>query len=189
MTCLTVSIFDAAFLFVFIVIYALIEIEIEGPDGWAKNLPTPKNFLFHLSLYHVYMVTLAILIICAFVYYRDTKQCLEDDEKSTMYKIRSVVSRILFMAVAFFLLQDFIWFVLNPSFTVSKYTSEHIQWHTSWFMGIPVFNYVGLAFIVLAFIISPERGDMLASAVTLVCLLVLTVLLSPLYHKFYINSH
>ena len=40
-------------------IYALIEIEIEGKNGWMKNLPTPYVVRFgdkNMTLYHIYML-------------------------------------------------------------------------------------------------------------------------------------
>lgn len=180
---------ESLFLFVFALVYALIEIEIEGPDGWAKNLPTPQNFCFHLSLYHVYMILLACIVICGFVYFRDTKECLEDNTRSTEYRVRSVVSRVLFMLVAFFLLQDFLWFVMNPSYTVCKYSAQHISWHSPWYFGLPWFNFVGFGLLALAVLISPERSNMLFSIVVLGSLLGLSVAVAPTYHSFYVSHH
>ena len=45
---------ESLFICIFALLYALLEIEIEGQDGWAKNLPTPQIFL-HFTQYHVIM--------------------------------------------------------------------------------------------------------------------------------------
>ena len=66
---------DALFVWLFALVFAMIEIEVEGKDGWAKNLPTPKNVLAHLSLYHIYMILLAVVVVSGFVYFRYQKPC------------------------------------------------------------------------------------------------------------------
>lgn len=179
---------DAFILFLFATLYACIEIEIEGPNGWAANLPTAKNFLGHLTLYHVYMVALAAIIVSGFAYYRSSKPC-KDATKSTFTKLRAGVANIVFMLTLFFLLQDFLWFVLNPSFTIKKYTSSYIPWHKPWFAGIPWFVYVGGAMLLLAFVISPDRKELAVCGTTSGLLLGGIIAAAPLYHKFYNKVH
>ena len=39
---------------------------------------------------------------------------------------------------------DFLWFVLNPHFGVSRFSKAHVWWFRSWYLGIPRDYYVGL---------------------------------------------
>ena len=135
---------DSSFVFVLALVYAAIEIEIEGPDGWAKNLPTPQNFLGHLSLYHVYMIFLAVCILSGFYYFRNTaiktesSHVVEPKKRPNLaLRILTVIGQILWMLIFFFLIQDLLWFVLNPSYTINGYCASKIPWHTPWLWGIP----------------------------------------------------
>ena len=75
MRCAESGTHDAVFVFLFALVFALIEIEIEGKDGWAANLPTARNVVGHLTLYHVYMVALAVLVVSGFVIFRERLPC------------------------------------------------------------------------------------------------------------------
>lgn len=180
---------DGIFIAIFALVYAWIEIEIEGPAGWAKNLPTPQKAVAHLSLYHVYMVILAGLVIGGLLYYREQDYREEDSKKKKWTHWLQVGGEFIFLLIIFFLAQDFLWFVMNPSYTVLRYKESFIPWHTHW-VGIPLFNYVGAAALVMLLFLMRESRKRLAVTLgtSAVCLVVL-VCVSPLYHLFYRKTH
>lgn len=172
------------FLFAFALVYAMIEIEIEGPSGWAKNLPTPQKFLAHLSLYHVFMVLMAALVLAGVLAHR------EEPKGWTWRRALELAGEYLFLLVVFFLAQDFLWFVLNPSYTVARYRQPCIGWHKPWILGVPAFNFAGAALI--AAVLAAHRSGRARLGATLgVCAaaVAITVAASPLYHRFYLSSH
>ena len=113
------------FIFLFAALYSILEIEIEGKNGWAKNLPTTKSGLFNLTIYHLIMN----VIICLVVGY-------------STWIISKDFTIVLFYIIAWFLIEDFLWFVLNPYFTIKKYNEKSIDWHKNWLMGIPLHNWI-----------------------------------------------
>lgn len=170
---------DGIFLVLFALVYAWIEIEIEGPSGWAKNLPTPQKVAGHLSLYHVYMVLLAAVVIGGLLHYRAHK---------TDWK--HVCGEFVFLLVIFFLAQDFLWFVMNPGYTVLGYRESLIPWHSHWVLGIPLFNYVGAAVLcVLLFLMPGSRKRLSVTLGTCAAGVLALVCASPAYHLFYNRSH
>ena len=100
----------------------------------------------------------------------------------------SAVCHFLFYLLAWFLLEDFLWFVLNPYYTLQKYKSEYIPWHTKWIMGIPVHNIIGvLGLIALAFV--NHSWSLWIAILIFAVLLIFTWILSPNYHTLYWQLH
>jgi hypothetical protein len=111
---------------------AKLEINIEGKDGWAKNLPTYhfSNFATRLLTgkteftgYHLWLnnTILLFLHVPFFVGLPWT---------------RAVELRILgfyFLAV---ILEDIFWFALNPAFGLKKLNKTYVTWH-KWFWFVP----------------------------------------------------
>jgi hypothetical protein len=157
---------DGFFVFIFSVIYSLMEIEIEGEHGWCEKLPTAKKFYKDFTFYHILMNT---LIIMTFI---------------RLY-INKGLFITLFYTTSFFLIEDFLWFVLNPCFTLKKYTKENIPWHKEWFMGIPSVNFVGLGILFLSILISKHKYELFTSLIIFIVSTTMTILLSPFYHRFY----
>jgi len=106
--------------------FALAEIQIEGPNGWAANLPTWRienrwtRLLYSskpLTGYHLYtqLFTLSAvhlpfsLGLVSFTW--------------------NVEARVLSFFILFWVLQDFLWFVLNPAFGLKRFRPKHIWWH------------------------------------------------------------
>lgn len=130
--------------------FALIEIQIEGPNGWAANLPTWRidangrwGWLLRLfpgrplTGYHLWMlVFMGIVAHLPFAFGLPWTAAGE------------------MRAVAFFLLfwvaEDFLWFLLNPHFGLRRFRPEHIPWHRrAWWWIAPrdywVASAVGIA--------------------------------------------
>jgi hypothetical protein len=119
----------------------LLEIQIEGKNGWAKELPTwriyPKNTpkiissLFAkdrpLTGYHTYLFSFIFLIAHFWIL-------------TTKWNFKTELLTLAFFA-GFTTIEDFLWFVLNPNFGISKFNSKHIPWHSTWFLYLPVSYY------------------------------------------------
>lgn len=191
----------ALFVSLFAIVFAMIEIEVEGTEGWAKNLPTARNVLGHLTLYHVYMVLLAILIISGFVYFQhaslcqsEGQKCVEAPQKGSFWADKGwpalkVACKLAFHLVAYFLVQDFLWFVLNPGYTLAKYTEGNIPWHKPWWGGTPAFNFLGVGILALLSAATLLDANLTSSAVAYVVFVGLACAAAPLYHMFYNKLH
>ena len=88
------------------VLWSYMEVEIEGKDGgWAKNLPSKKFFNTKFTWYHIIMNTIVITTIAYSLFGRNSWE-------------------ILFYIVGWFMIEDFVWFMINPGFGWSKYTKK-----------------------------------------------------------------
>lgn len=116
-------------------IFSCIEIQSEGKNGWAENFPTWKvqnkftNLFWGnrpLTGYHFYFL-LFILFISHIPYaFNFAKPSLTNE------------LRILSFIIFFFLVEDFLWFVLNPAYGIKKFNKEHIWWHApQWWWIMP----------------------------------------------------
>jgi hypothetical protein len=135
------------FLFVVSLLYALIEIQIEGQHGWAEKLPTWRirtpwtDWLFSerpLTGYHLYFFLFIIIIAHA--------------PYALSFTIPSITSelRMLSFIVLFFILEDFLWFVFNPAFGIRRFASQNIWWHSSrwwWIMPRDYWLYIPLGLL------------------------------------------
>ena len=109
----------AAFLF------AKVEVHIEGPNGWAAQLPTwrVQNRLTEilyggrpLTGYHLY-VQLFVLVFVHLPYAIGTP---------LDWKFEALIWSWM---ILFWIVEDFLWFVVNPSFGIRKFKAEFIWWH------------------------------------------------------------
>jgi len=140
--------FESLYFFIIAVVLAIHEIEIEGKNGWAKNLPT-KEFNFErlpflngrsLTGYHLSLgALLALLFHLPFLYGKDWSIQAE----------LFLISKVLIMTIVW----DYLWFALNPDFGPSKFKRENIPWHDEyWIFGkIPaLYLKVGSASLIVA---------------------------------------
>lgn len=116
-------------------LWANLEIQIEGEHGWAANLPTwkvEKHFLLDLFYggrpltgYH----------FCAFlsVFFFFHLPFLFTQSWSPRRELHAIAAYNLFWIV-----EDWLWFVLNPHFGWSKFSAGNIWWHKRWFLGLPL---------------------------------------------------
>jgi hypothetical protein len=136
----------ACYLVLTAVVFARLEIQIEGPNGWAAQLPTWRiqnrwTRLFYgsrpLTGYHLWMLIFVLAMIHAPV-------ALKPSIFSGGLELR-----IISFCILFFLVEDFLWFVLNPAFGIRRFRREHIWWHApSWWWVMPrdywVYGTIGL---------------------------------------------
>jgi len=175
---------DFLFVILFSTIYALIEIEIEGTNGWMEGLPTPGVLKFgtkNMTLYHIYML---ILIIVSVIFQNN----MTFSFNSFLYSLTNVLF-ILF-------LEDILWFIFNPHFTIKKYSKKDIWWHSKqpWYFGMPLHNYIiSLIVLIISYYFyitnDPLHSIILNNLIYSYLFIVLSIILSPIYHKFYNKIH
>ena len=127
------KIHNGVFVFFVALLYSLMEIEMEGKDGWCKNLPTAKNVIASFTWYHILMMIIIILI------FYQTFRSLD-------------IWMVVFYITSFFLIEDFLWFVFNPFYGIKKYKKENIPWHKNWSAEVPIENFIGLAIFITTYI-------------------------------------
>ena len=135
------------------IVMALLEIQVEGPDGWAADLPTWRvqnrwTKIFYsgrpLTGYHLYLQ----LFVLLFVH-------LPFLLSLSAWTLRAEC-RVLSFMIFFWIVEDFTWFVINPAFGIRKFRKEHIWWHAPhWLFICPrdyvIFLPVGTVLYVLSF--------------------------------------
>jgi hypothetical protein len=172
---------------------AAIEIEIEGGFGWAERLPTwyfKRGRLGRvyglvmgqrpLTGYHVYAFTIPLLVLHL--------PCAWGVDWTLAGELRTVAT---YFALA--VVWDYLWFVLNPAYTLRRFRRGKVWWFEGpWIWRFPLDYYLGIAVsIALAGLAALADGDaeplrrhlwMLAGLAVLVALVVLA---APLYHRWY----
>jgi hypothetical protein len=170
-----------------------IEIEIEGGYGWAERLPTwfrSRGLVRRtygtlmggrpLTGYHVYAFTIPMLVLhLPFVYGYDW----------TLSRELTIVGTYFALAVVW----DYLWFVLNPAYTVKRFQRGNVWWfEVPWIWRFPLDYYVGIALSIgLAALGAWAAGsleplyDQLWMLAGLAVLTAVAVLAAPLYHRWY----
>jgi hypothetical protein len=115
--------------------FAQLEIEIEGSAGWASGLPTwrvenrwTRRLLgaraltgYHLFIHIVVFILAHLPFALALVPFS-----------------WGLELRILSFLVLFWLVEDYLWFVLNPAFGWRRFRRELIWWHApNWWWIMP----------------------------------------------------
>jgi hypothetical protein len=170
-----------------------IEIELEGGYGWAERLPTwyYKRGWFGrvygifmgprpIDGYHVFaFLTPLLLVHLPFVF--GVEWTIEDE---------LAVLGVYFLLSVFW---DYLWFVLNPAYTVHRFKRGNVWWfEVPWIWRFPIdyYNGVGLSVILVggASLIDGDPELLYRHLWTLAGLIVLTgaaVLAAPLYWRWY----
>ena len=142
----------AAFVAAAAAFFALLEIQIEGEEGWAAALPTWKvenrwtRWFFSsrpMTGYHLY-VHLFILVLVHLPY-----------GLGFLAPSWKVEARIGAFLIFFWVVEDFLWFVFNPAFGVRRFTKEHVWWHApTWWWVMPRDYWVFLPLGILLYLFS-----------------------------------
>ena len=127
------------FVFIVSITTALMEIQIEGANGWAGCLPSwrfapawMRNFLNGKDLtgYHLYL-NLHMLALFHFpMFFVEWSVFLE--------------LTILSLFFGCMIVEDFLWFVLNPHFGWTSFKNGKVSWYTRWVGGFPLDYYLWL---------------------------------------------
>jgi hypothetical protein len=123
---------------------ALWEIQIEGKDGFAAKLPAwrlEKGRLMILTGgrpitgYHLFMVLFLIALVHLPLFFVPWSWRLE--------------SLLVGFFIGMLLLEDFLWFVLNPHYGIKSFRKGKIWWHPRWWGPVPDFYWVLLVIVVV----------------------------------------
>lgn len=115
--------------------FAKVEIHIEGDAGWATNLPTwriEKHWLLDLfwggrpmTGYHAWVFSFMALVFHLPIFVHGH------------WTLKSE-ARVLGCLMFFWIIEDFLWFVLNPAFGLRKFRPDSVPWHKYWCFFVPV---------------------------------------------------
>jgi hypothetical protein len=175
------SILFGIYLFLICFFLANLEIQIEGPNGWASKLPTWRiadktiNWLYGgkpITGYHLYLTILLLLLFHLPLLYL----------KLDIY----IESKILMSFFVVATIWDLQWFIMNPAFGLKKYHPENIWWFKNWLFGFPREYFLGISLAFIIFLFPVAKGKMfkarlveLINIFITVCLL--TFILSIIY--------
>jgi hypothetical protein len=132
--------FEGVALFALCWILARVEIEIEGPEGWAVNLPTWRwgpDWWLNLTNgkpvtgYHVWLTLFLIGVFHLPLVFAGFSRALW----------AKCASSYLLTTAAW----DFQWFVWNPAWGVKNYFTKPVPWFRRRFWGFPVDYYAAVA--------------------------------------------
>lgn len=171
------SLEDASIVILLATIYSMIEIELEAGCGWTAGIPTSQIVKsHHFTYYHLFMI-LFLSIMCISIWWK----------RYDVHWTKKILVAGYFLCWIL-LLEDFLWFVLSPYFTLSKYKKENIPWHKSWVGPIPTHNLIGFGILLfLGYMVSSSQ--IWATFPIILVATFLIVLAAPMYHKFYKSTH
>ena len=113
---------------------SLLETQIEGAHGWAAQLPTwriQRRWTDRLlggrplTGYHLYLHLFVLAIMHA------------PYGLGLMKFSLGAELRILGFLMVFWVIEDFLYFVVNPAFGLRRFRPEHIWWHAHWWWFMP----------------------------------------------------
>lgn len=138
--------------------FAMVEIQIEGAAGWAANLPTwriEKHWLLDIfwggramTGYHAWVFPfIGVMLHMGFVLLGTWSWRLE--------------ARALAATMLFWIIEDALWFILNPAYGWFGLTPERVPWHKHWFLGVPLdyWTFTSTALVALAWSYGPWRRN------------------------------
>jgi hypothetical protein len=116
-------------------VFAKVEIQIEGRNGWAMGLPTwriERHKLLDMFFggrpmtgYHAWMLPFMLLIF-------------HFPAIVTWTWSWALEARMLAAMIIFWILEDVLWFLLNPAWGWRKFKPSGEMWHKRWFLWLPV---------------------------------------------------
>ena len=114
--------------------FAMVEIQIEGPAGWAASLPTwriESHWLLDafwggrpMTGYHAWVFSFMALAFHLPVFVNG------------LWSIK-LEARIIGCVMLFWIVEDFLWFALNPAFGLAKFEPQFVPWHKNWLGAVP----------------------------------------------------
>ena len=138
-------IIQTLYLFLFCLLLAVFEIQIEGKYGWAAKLPTwrPSRGKWYSKLYgkimsdkdltgyHLCVFTLVLVFL--------HRPYFAGQDWSWSAEL-GTISLFFLISITW----DFLWFVLNPHYGLRRFKAKYIWWHKKWFLFMPVSYYSAL---------------------------------------------
>lgn len=143
---------DLVFFFIALLVIAcliaFLEIQIEGPHGWAAELPTWRiqtattNKIIGgrpLTGYHLFLILTVLAFIHLPLFFVDWSWEIE--------------AQLFGFFIVLMTVEDFLWFVFNPAWGINNFKkSERLWWHPHWVLGLPSFYWISLPLGILAII-------------------------------------
>ena len=162
-------------------IFACIEIEIEGPCGWADKLPTPATGpnKKSLTIYHYLIFCLMFIVFCSIFFINPRN-----------FNIGNLAF-VFAYTLLFFTLEDFYWFSLNPYYKMDGTnikSGKKAWWHYK-IGNCPALYISGPLMAFGLCMLSGYTKTFLKSAIILIICTIAVMLGSPLYQNFYIRNH
>jgi hypothetical protein len=126
-------------IFIWMIILALFhacqEREIEGKNGWARRLPTFRINIFltkiligkEITGYHIFMLLMWIIIFHGIFLF-------------TSFTIKTEAI-ILGLLSYYWVIEDFLFFIVNPHYRLMNFRPGKIKWHRRW-----VFNFIPVSY-------------------------------------------
>jgi hypothetical protein len=115
--------------------FAQIEIQIEGGAGWATNLPTwriDEHWLLDIfwggramTGYHAWVFPFIVLFFHFPLFFMGHWSWQAE-------------CRVLACIMLFWIVEDFLWFVLNPAYGIARFHPDAIAWHKHWLWLAPI---------------------------------------------------
>lgn len=135
--------------------FAMTEIQIEGAAGWAANLPTwriEEHWLLDifwssrpLTGYHIWVFSfMALMFHFPFILLQQWTLRLQ--------------ARALACLMLFWIMEDALWFVLNPAYGLAALNPVSAPWHKHWILGLPTDYWISGVVAVLLLWYSLPRG-------------------------------
>jgi hypothetical protein len=127
-----------AYFFLIAFVLAHLEIQIEGPHGWAEKLPTwrwdgpgVRRWLGGpVTGYHLCLLTSILLFLHVPQLYSGHWEREAD-----------LLAMFFFLVVAW----DFLWFACNPYFGVARFRKGQVWWFPRWALGVPQPYFLAIA--------------------------------------------
>jgi hypothetical protein len=183
----------SCFLFCYALLFALVEIEIEGKDGWAMNLPTwfrrtgriPRIYSQLMSGKPLTGYHAVMFFIPLFSFHLPWFWGLPF---SWQGELRIFTTYLLWNVT-----WDFLWFLLNPNFGWKHFHAGKVWWHR-WLGPVPV-DYVhavwlSTALAALSWMINDHAKPLYEHLYFLLSLLLFTLvvaMLAPFYQRWYLH--
>jgi hypothetical protein len=179
-------------LFAYALLFAMVEIEIEGGAGWAEKLPTWYRVTpwyarllaillsgkpatgYHLMMFPIPIVSFHLGLCFGLPW-------------SWALEARLVAAYLVFNVI-----WDFLWFVLNPHYGWQRFRKGSVWWHNRRWLGrfpIDYWNGFALSFVLAALPWLAGDAAVLkahtAFVIGMVVLTALTGLFAPAYQRWY----
>ena len=134
--------------------FANVEIQIEGAAGWAVSLPTwriEKHWLLDLfwggramTGYHAWVFPFIALFFHFPAFFTDRWSWRAE-------------ARVIACVMLFWIVEDFLWFVLNPAYGLARFRPDAIPWHKHWLWLVPADYWLFSAVLLLLIWLSVEK--------------------------------
>ena len=194
----------APLLCVFALVMAAVEIEIEGPHGWAEKLPTPYRVSGPLA--RAFGAVLGGKPLTGYNLLMFTATLVAFHLPFAFGTAWTLVAELIVLAawIAWSALWDLLWFLLNPAYGWRRFRPGSVWWHSRWRWRLPLdYSVAAAVSLILAFVAQAlawggagdgpgSWGPLASQAVLLACFVAWAVvvgLLAPLYGRLYRHTH